>query len=201
MKKFDFLPSEAAIKKFQNTWFLEDHIALILQSNRRSPTPRFHVTSCINERSKSFLATTRVVRAFKKHDVLKIQILHPCVNILHFVAYHAGNKGVIVDKEDGSVVCILEGDFAIVPSDCPERNRISVVADGQCTTIIKNNLNDYSYEETNLDTPVKEKEVAQDGEIMNVFNIKEKTFSWDACFYRKYVVKNLEVIDGWENEI
>lgn len=200
MKNFKFLPSETEIKTFQNDWFLKEHIAVILPMNRRFPTPR--ETSPYN-RKVPYTVSTRVVKAFKKSVcsvvTLKIKLLRACVDNISFVAYHIDNKGIVIDKENGRVVCFAEGDFSIIEIN-NDHNLIAVVNGNNCKVIEKVNDDKYTIDEVETFSSMEEKKVTQNGELMGLFNIKEQAYSWDACFYHKFVLKNLEAIEKWEVE-
>lgn len=200
MKKFIFLPEEMQIKAFQNEWFLSEHIALVLQSNLRNCPSRFESKSIFDDRCTSYRTTTRVAKVWKEEAPsgysLVMQTLKPCLNNLDFVGYHIGNKGCVVDKEDGRVVCIVEGDFEIIGIKEGEKSCFAIT-DGNTTTIVKkNNINDYSKEDGDI-ADAHEKPVEQNGETSYVHNIKANTYSWKACFLRKYIAKNIEAIEAW----
>lgn len=200
MKNFKFLPSEAEIKEFQNEWFLKEHIAVILPMNRRFPTPR---EASPDEREIPYAVSTRVVKALKKSvcaiSTLKIKILKPCADNLSFVAYHIDNKGIIVDKTNGRVVCFAEGDFQIIEIH-NEHNLIAVVEGHDCKIIEKVNKTKYTIDTIETFCPMTEKKVIQNGELRSLSHIKEHTYSWEVCFYQKFVRKNLDEIEKWEVE-
>lgn len=200
MKNFQFLPSDDAIKAFQNEWFLENHIAVILPKDRRFPTPREDASK---NRPITHTESTRVVRAFRKSVcsvvTLMMKILKPCTDNLSFEAYHIDKKGIIIDKTNGRVVCLIEGDFNIIEIK-NEHNIIAIKYGNNCKIIQKVNKDVYTIDDINVFTSMKEKDVIQNGEILGIFNVNEKAYSWDSCFYHKFVLKNTEAIRSWKLE-
>ena len=198
MKNFKFLPSEAEIKEFQNEWFLKDHIAVILPMNRRFPTPRENSSSY---REIPTTPLTRVVKTFKKSiysvPTLKIKILNPCINTLSFIGYHIDNKSIIVDKANGRVICFAEGNFQMIEIE-ENHTMIAIVSNNKCKVIEKINADNYTIDEVEVFGQMKEKNIKQDGELRSLFNIKEHTYSWEVCFYQKFIRKNLDEIEKWE---
>ena len=200
MRNFKFLPSETEIKEFQNDWFLKDHIAAILPMNRRFPTPREKSPSV---REVPYSVSTRVVKAFKKSvysiTTLRIQLLKPCIDNISFVAYHIGDKGIVIDKTTGRVICFAEGDFKLIEIN-NDNNLIAISNSNLCKIIEKVNKDKYNIDEVETFGPMSEKQIIQDGESIGLFSIKEHAYSWEACFYHKFVVKNLEAIEKWAIE-
>ena len=200
MRNFKFLPSEAEVKEFQNDWFLKEHIAVILPMNRRFPIPR---EKSPNVREIPYTVSTRVVKVSKKAVcstiTLRIQLLKPCVDNISFVAYHIGDKGIIIDKTTGRVICFAHGNFKIIEIN-NDKNLIAITEDNNCKIIEKVNNNNYTIDEVEVFGSMSEKNVHQDGESISLFSIKEHAYSWEACFYHKFVVKNLDAIKKWEIE-
>ena len=197
MEKFVFLPTETEVKKFQNEWFLKDHIGLVLHINRRFPVAR---ESCVSDtRPTTYMTNTRVVKTYKKSaSSLHIKMMNPCVNNLSFVAFHIDNKGVVIDKENGRLIYIAEGSFDMIQID-NVNDTIVIKRNLNCQVIRKIKNGSYTIEETDADAyaSLHEKEVAQNGDLISVLSIKENIFSWEACFYHKFVMKNLEEIKQW----
>ena len=196
MKKFIFLPSETEIKEFQNTWFVKDRVGLILHSNRRFPVSRESNTT--SNRPYTYISYTRAVRTYKwSASSLAIKMMNPCVNNLSFVAFHIGDKGVVIDKENGRLIYIAEGSFEMIQID-KENDIIVIKGDLNCQVIKKIKADVYTINETDAYTSLHEKEVIHNGDLISVNSIKENIYSWEACFYHKFIVKNLEAIKQWE---
>jgi hypothetical protein len=198
MEKFIFLPSETEIKSFQNAWFLKDHIGLILHTDRRFPVAR--ESNVKTSRPNTYMTSARVVKAYKRSATsLHIKTVNPCVSNLNFIAFHIGDKGVIIDKENGQLICIVEGSFEMIHID--NKNDIIVIKnklDLTCQVIQKVKTGQYKIEETNKYSSLKEEKVSQNIDLINVQSIKVNLFSWEACFYHKFVEKNLDEIKQWE---
>lgn len=202
MKNFIFLPTETQVKTFQNNWFLNERMALVLQSNLRYPQSRFKSESIFDDCVMPYCTTTRMVRVFKIAETygysLRMQVLKPCIHSLDFIAFHLGEKGVVIDKEDGNVICIAEGSFELVDFKSGDKNGFVVVDGNKCNIVVKNKQADYSCNEVEGLTDKTELPVIQDAEVTSLRHIKEQTFSWKACFLRKFIGKNTEAIENWE---
>ena len=201
MNDLNFFPSEAEIKQFQNQLFLDEHIAVILQSDIAEPKQeRFNSESIFEQRAKKYSASTRVAKVFKTStniDIpLKMQIQKACVNNLEFEGYHFEEKGIIIEKESGRAVAIVTGDFDLI-NLAP--NKLAVKF-GHKWEILEKTPNGTFLETVETLMSAKENPVVQNNEISGIHDIKESAYSWRACLLRKFIARNIEAIKTWKPE-
>ena len=201
MNELNFFPSEAEIKEFQNQLFLNKHIAVILQSDIATPKQeRFPVESIFKQRSEKYSASTRVAKVFKTSDnidiPLKMQIQKACLNNLEFEGYHFQDRGIIIEKENGKAVAIIDGNFDILNL---ADNKVAVKFGHKWHIIEKTEVGIFQEEIETL-MSAKENQTVQDNEICGIHDVKESAYSWRACLLRKFIAKNLEAIKLWKAE-
>lgn len=201
MKKIVFEPNNDQVRILQKKMFLEHHIALILQENIKQPSCRFDNSSIFDERTKAWKAQTRLVKVYKTSTnlniPLKMQILKPVVNNRYIKSYHIEKYGIVIDKQTGRVICLVEGNFQIVEQE----NNLSVeIKDEKASVILTKEGAEtprYVIKKQKQVNDKKENIVDQDAEILGIHDVKESAYSWKACLLRKFIAKNLEQIKEW----
>lgn len=201
MKDLNLFPSEAEIKQFQNQLFLNEHIAVILQSDIAEPKQeRFNNESIFEQRAKKYSASTRVAKVFKTSNniniPLRMQIQKACINNLEFEGYHFKEKGIIIEKEGGRAVAIVSGNFDLI-NLAP--NKLAVKF-GHKWEVLEKTQNGTLHESIETLMSAKENPVVQNNEVSGIHDVKESAYSWRACLLRKFIAKNLEAIKTWEPE-
>ena len=172
---------------------------MILEENIKKPECRFNNSSIFDERTRNWQAQTRVVRLFKAscniNIPLRMQIQKACVNTRHIEAYHLNEYGIVIDKQTGRVVCLVEGEFKF-----GEKGKLGVIIKTKKDAVLISKTSEYVPVYTTSaynDKVGDEKVVTQDNEISGIHDVKESAYSWRACLLRKFIAKHLDEIKEW----
>ena len=187
MKNFSSVkirPNAEEIKNFQNEVFEKFKIGIVCPHDIPELRSRFHRESIYDSRI-SYNHTIRVVQFIRAHEniatALRMQIQNPCLSTLHFEGYHIGNYGIVFNKENGDVVCLVnEPNFKLIITNKHElaiqkgdkQLRIYSVYNAQKL------ITEYVVSEHQTMELKEEKEVIQNREVSGIKNVKSSEASW-----------------------